>query len=90
MKPIAIPPGNPVYPHYGVGMAGNTPRQLTPVTYSQNSCIDVVRVSEVMSEDGGSMTGDRVYGLLTAGMLDIDTEEDFEDALKAVGTNREL
>lgn len=84
MRPVAIPPGNEVYPHYTTGLAGNTPRQLTPVTYSQNSCIDVVRASELMRPEGPSMTGERVYGLVTEAMLDIDTEEDFKEALAKV------
>ena len=88
-RPLLHPPTHPVtltkvYPHYTTGLAGNTPRQLTPVTYSQNSCIDVVRASELMRPEGPSMTGERVYGLVTEAMLDIDTEEDFKDALAKV------
>jgi len=81
MTPVAIPPGNSVYKQYSTGLAGNSPRQLTPATYSQNSCIDVVRASVILDPAGGSMTGDRVYGLLTEGQFDIDTEADFEAAL---------
>jgi len=84
MQPVAIPPGNKVYPTYTTGLAGNSPRQLTPETYSQNSCIDVVRASEIMNPNGGSMTGSNVYGLVTQEAVDIDTEADFAHAVDQV------
>jgi len=80
MQPVAIPPGNEVYPTYTTGLAGNSPRQLTPITYSQNSCIDVVRASDIMDEKHASMTGSRIYGLVTEETVDIDTESDFAEA----------
>lgn len=80
--PIAIPPPNEVYTSYSIGEAGNSPRQLMPEVWMQNCCIEVVRASVILNEN--SMTGKRVYGLITPKQHDIDTEEDFEAAMKAL------
>ena len=63
------------------GEAGNSPRQLLPPVFVQDSCIDVVRASTILERR--SMTGGtngRVLGLVLEESVDIDTEDDFRRA----------
>ena len=62
--------------------AYNMPRQQLPVIYYQNACIDVTRGSVVLKKN--SMTGDRILGYQMNQNYDIDTEEEFERADKAL------
>ena len=55
--------------------AYNAPRQILPITYVQNSCVDVVRSRTIMNNN--SMTGDRIAGYVQGMNFDIDTEADF-------------
>ena len=71
MEPLASLPG------YGVGEAGNSPRQLLPPAFVQDSCIDVAWRSTILA---GSMTGSRVLGYVAEQGVDIDTESDFQAA----------
>ena len=57
----------------------NAPRQLLPVVYAQNACIDVVRVSTILEKQ--SMTGDRILGYEMNDMYDIDDVLTLEQAL---------
>lgn len=52
----------------------NLPRQLLPIAFVQNACIDVVRASTVAA---GSMTGENILGYKMDSFFDIDTEEEF-------------
>lgn len=58
----------------------NMPRQQLPTVYYQNACIDVFR-PEVVTEKH-SMSGNYILGYEMSENFDIDTEEDFEKALK--------
>ena len=62
--------------------AYNMPRQQLPVIYYQNACIDVTRGLVVLKKN--SMTGDRILGYQMDQNYDIDTEEEFERADKAL------
>ncbi len=70
--------------------AYNMPRQVLPVVYCQNACIDVVRASVIITQH--SMTGKKVLGYEMKDNFDIDTEADFQAAeqyLKfAAGNNK--
>jgi CMP-N-acetylneuraminic acid synthetase len=59
--------------------AYNLPRQSLPVVYLQNACIDAVRTRVIHEQQ--SMTGDHIYGYVTEGHDDIDSEQDFQHAL---------
>jgi CMP-N,N'-diacetyllegionaminic acid synthase len=56
----------------------NLPRQLLPLTYWQNGCVDVVRTSVILEQN--SITGRSIYGYVMSPKerLDIDTSEDLE------------
>lgn len=58
----------------------NMPRQQLPVVYYQNACIDVFRSNVVLEKH--SMSGDVILGYEMKENFDIDTEEDFERAMK--------
>ena len=92
MSPIAIPPANEGFGAYRTGDAGNSPRQLTPDVWAQNCCIEVVRTSMITQQK--SMTGSRIFGLVTVKQHDIDTEADFsaakEDLHKTTPWNESL
>lgn len=55
--------------------AYNMPRQILPVTYYQNACIDVIRTEVITKKK--SMTGDRILGYEMRDNFDIDSEIDF-------------
>lgn len=77
MKPLAVPPG------FSVGQAGNSPRQLLPAVYVQDSCVEVVSPRVILQQH--SMTGSRVLGIVLGGeSVDIDTEQDFQRAVQHV------
>jgi len=59
----------------GIKEAYNAPRQILPVAYIQNACIDVVR-SRVVTEKH-SMTGEIIGGYVQDSFFDIDSESDF-------------
>lgn len=58
----------------------NMPRQQLPEVYYQNACIDVFRPEVVLHKH--SMSGDYILGYEMKENYDIDTEEDFERAIK--------
>lgn len=58
----------------------NMPRQQLPTVYYQNACVDVFRPSVVLEKH--SMSGDYILGYEMMDNYDIDTEEDFERALR--------
>lgn len=58
----------------------NMPRQQLPTVYYQNACVDVFRPSVVLEKH--SMSGDYILGYEMTDNYDIDTEEDFERALR--------
>lgn len=60
----------------------NMPRQELPIVYYQNACIDVFRPDVVLYKK--SMSGDYILGYEMEENYDIDTEEDFEKAIKAI------
>lgn len=60
----------------------NMPRQQLPEVYYQNACIDVFRPEVVMEKH--SMSGDCILGYEMRENYDIDTEEDFERAMRAM------
>ncbi len=60
----------------------NMPRQELPVVYYQNACIDVFRPEVVLEKH--SMSGDCILGYEMKENYDIDTEEDFERAMRAM------
>lgn len=60
----------------------NMPRQELPVVYYQNACIDVFRPDVVLYKK--SMSGDYILGYEMEENYDIDTEEDFNRAIKAI------
>lgn len=60
----------------------NMPRQELPVVYYQNACIDVFRPDVVLYKK--SMSGDYILGYEMKENYDIDTEEDFEKAIKVI------
>lgn len=60
----------------------NMPRQELPVVYYQNACIDIFRPDVVLYKR--SMSGDYILGYEMQENYDIDTEEDFEKAIKAI------
>ena len=76
MRPLALPPG------FSVGQAGNSPRQLLPAVYVQDSCVEVVSPRVILQEH--SMTGSRVLGIVLGESVDIDTEQDFQRAVQQV------
>lgn len=59
----------------------NLPRQLLPVVYWQNACIDIVKTSVIMQQH--SVTGARVmpYIMNESETHDIDTIEDYNTAI---------
>lgn len=61
----------------------NMTRQELPKVYYQNACIDVVRPRVILQEQ--SMTGTIIYGYPMEQNYDIDTEEEWEEAEKAIG-----
>lgn len=65
--------------------ASSLPRQVLPIVYVQNACIDAVRTRVIREQH--SMTGQRVYGYVMSGHDDIDTEEDFQRAAARAGTS---
>ncbi len=62
--------------------AYNAPRQKLPKVYMQNACIDVVRSSVIKSDH--SMSGKTILGYKMEYDFDIDTEEEFLIAEKAL------
>lgn len=58
----------------------NMPRQQLPTVYYQNACIDVFRASVVLQKH--SMSGDYILGYEMKENYDIDTEEDFQKAVR--------
>lgn len=60
----------------------NMPRQQLPKVYYQNACIDVFRPSVVWEKC--SMSGDFILGYEMKENYDIDTEADFEKAIRAM------
>lgn len=60
----------------------NMPRQQLPQVYYQNACIDVFRPEVVLQKH--SMSGDYILGYEMRENFDIDTEEDFQQAIKAL------
>jgi CMP-N,N'-diacetyllegionaminic acid synthase len=60
--------------------AYNAPRQALPPVYLQNASIDVVRTSVI--ENMRSMSGSVIHGYVMDNLCDIDTERDFEDAVR--------
>lgn len=60
----------------------NMPRQELRKAYYQNACIDVIRAKVIVEEH--SMSGKKIVGYLMDENYDIDTEEDFENARKAL------
>jgi CMP-N,N'-diacetyllegionaminic acid synthase len=60
--------------------AYNRPRQILPVTYLQNACIDIVRTSTITTKH--SMTGDLIYGYVMEHNWDIDQIEQLRRARK--------
>lgn len=58
----------------------NMPRQELPTVYYQNACIDVFRPSVVLEKH--SMSGELILGYEMKDNFDIDTEEDFERAMR--------
>ena len=61
----------------------NMPRQQLPEVYYQNACIDVFRPEVVLEKH--SMSGEYILGYEMTENYDIDTEEDFERAVKKLG-----
>ena len=61
----------------------NRPRQQLPEVYYQNACIDVFRPEVVLEKH--SMSGEYILGYEMTENYDIDTEEDFERAVKKLG-----
>ncbi len=61
--------------------AYNLPRQILPMAYLQNASIDVVRSSVILER--GSMTGDRIRGMLMEHLHDIDHSDQLEGARAA-------
>ncbi|MDE5863589.1 MAG: acylneuraminate cytidylyltransferase family protein [Lachnospiraceae bacterium] len=60
----------------------NMPRQQLPEVYYQNACIDIFRPDVVLYKH--SMSGDYILGYEMEDNYDIDTEEDFERAMRAM------
>ena len=60
--------------------AYNLPRQSLPQAYAQNACIDVIRTSTIQQLN--SMTGKKILGYELNQMIDIDTYDDMNHALK--------
>ncbi len=56
----------------------NMPRQELKTAYYQNACIDVLRPWVVLEQH--SMSGIKIGGYIMKDFIDIDTEEDFEEA----------
>lgn len=65
--------------------AWNRPRQSLPAAFLQNACIDAVRARVIRNQQ--SMTGRRIHGYVMAHHFDIDTDEDFEKTLRALGAS---
>jgi len=70
---------SPILNHPEYKEAYNMPRQSLPQTYMQNAHIDVARVSTILRKN--SMTGDNIWGYELKEIVDIDTYDDFDDAL---------
>lgn len=60
----------------------NMPRQQLPKVYYQNACIDVARARVITEQH--SMSGKNIVGYLMKDNFDIDTEEEFIRAEKAL------
>lgn len=60
----------------------NMPRQELPAVYYQNACIDVIRPKVIFNQY--SMSGSTIYGYLMDQNYDIDTEEEWIEAEKAM------
>ena len=67
----------------GIKNYTNLPGQIFPKTYVPNGYIDIVRKETVMQ---GTVFGDKILGLETPSITDIDTEEDFYLASLQVGS----
>lgn len=65
-----------------VSEAYNAPRQILPQAYMQNACIDAVRSRTVLEKH--SMTGEHIAGYRMNYDFDVDTEEDFLAAERAL------
>ena len=55
--------------------AYNLPRQVLPIVYIQNACIDAVRTSVILHKR--SMTGDNIFGYVMNHNFDVDEEFEF-------------
>lgn len=62
--------------------AYNAPRQILPQAYMQNACIDVVRTKTILEQN--SMSGRHIAGYRMNYDFDIDTENDFLAAERAL------
>lgn len=58
----------------------NQPRQLLPVTYLQNACIDVIRTSTIIHKR--SMTGENIFGYVMEHNWDIDYSHQLKQVRK--------
>lgn len=67
----------------GIKNYTNLPGQIFPKTYVPNGYIDIVKKSTVIQ---GSVFGDKILGVETPSITDIDTEEDFYLASLQVGS----
>ena len=63
----------------------NLPRQHFPKTYKPNGYVDIVRKSTI---DNGVLHGERMLGVVTDTVPDIDVKEDFQLALTALADKR--
>jgi len=61
------------------GFPGNSPRQHLPAGFSQNCNIDVARTSTILEKR--SMTGTKIAALIQEKVVDVDTEEDWLQAV---------
>lgn len=64
----------------------NLPRQLLPIVYYQNACIDITRGKVILEQH--SMTGNIILGYKMQENYDIDYEEDFQNVQRVL--KREL
>ncbi len=66
--------------------AHSLPRQVLPQVFIQNACIDSIRSRVITKEN--SMTGKKIYGYVMEKSYDIDTEEEFQQALAEISADR--
>ncbi len=65
--------------------AHSLPRQILPQVFIQNACIDSIRSRAITK--GNSMTGKKIYGYVMEKSYDIDTEEEFQQALAEISAD---